>query len=563
MSVIRVASSQYRVGNDVQANLEKLLGLIDEAADGGAQLVVAPEFGNHTSFYPDKDYAWEVAITPDGDYVQAIKDKARERSIYVVFNSTCRGDEKPTAYIRNFLIGPDGELIGFDDKQVLMGGEAQNLEGSTHEGRVFETPIGRIGMMSCLDGVPPETARNLALKGAQIITNSHNSCALDEPYFHIPVRAAENGAWVIASGKVGYICVDEMLEPLTSMVGIPKHLIIALGENPILDPDGKAVAQFETHQEGLIFADIEVERADNKSWADGDLFADRRPDLYQAVTEPMFSFDQPVAPALECAIVQMHSDRPLRDNMDRALDLVADAAQNDSQLIVLPELCIFDRNAIRDNPQQCIADSASFISEMAEQCKTLGVYVAASVFTEDAGIRHTAVLIDDRGEILARYHQTHLPHSYRQFATAGDSLEVVDTPIGRIGFMLGYDAVFPEVATVLARKGAEIIVHPTTWNFEWEVRLAIPERAAENRVNILSAARADSAIKRGGLINALSKSQPLRARDLNPIWPIEIPHDRESHISKLVHPERARNNDLIGFDLQQGRRTELYSELVK
>ena len=91
----------------------------------------------------------------------------------------------------------------------------------------------------------------------------------------------------------------------------------------------------------------------------------------------------------------------------------------------------------------------------------------------------------------------------------------------------------------------------------------MPERAAENRVTILSAARSDSAVKRGGLINTLGKSKPLRARDLNPIWPIEAPHDRECHISKMVYPERSRNKDLIGFDLQRDRRTELYGELVK
>ena len=51
---VRVATTQYRTGNDVDANLATLLGLIDEAAEGGAALVVAPEFGNHTSFYMSK-----------------------------------------------------------------------------------------------------------------------------------------------------------------------------------------------------------------------------------------------------------------------------------------------------------------------------------------------------------------------------------------------------------------------------------------------------------------------------------------------------------------------------
>ena len=64
------------------------------------------------------------------------------------------------------------------------------------------------------------------------------------------------------------------------------------------------------------------------------------------------------------------------------------------------------------------------------------------------------------------------------------------------------------------------------------------------------------------MINALSLSEPLRAADLNPIWPVEAPRDRELHISADIFPERSRNKDLIGFDLQWGRRPELYVALV-
>ena len=128
--------------------------------------------------------------------------------------------------------------------------------------------------------------------------------------------------------------------------------------------------------------------------------------------------------------------------------------------------------------------------------------------------------------------------------------------------MIGYDAVFPEVASVLARKGAEFIVHPTRWRLPWEPSLVICERASENRVSVLSAARCDSPVQRGGMINAMSSSVPLRASDLNPIWPMEAPFDRELYIQTPIDPGRSRNKDLIGFDLQWGRRPELYSRLV-
>jgi predicted amidohydrolase len=560
---VRVATTQYRTGNDVQANLRTLLGLVDAAADGGAALVVAPEFGNHTSFYENADHAWDIAVKVDGSYVQAVRDKAAERSIHVVFNATCRGDARGEIFIRNFLVGPAGELIGWNDKQTLMGGESTYLSGSKTVGEVFDAAIGRIGMMSCLDGVPPECARNLALRGAQIITNGHNSCALDEPYTHIPVSAAENHVWVVAAGKVGPVVIDEMLEPLAEQVGIPSHLITALGENPILNPMGEAVARFECQQGGVLFADIDVAQADDKRWADGDLFADRRPDLYTPVVEQPLAFPVDCASPFSAGVIQLRSDRPFQVNLLRASDLLADAAHNGVRLAVLPELFAFDLATLAGSIEQALEQSREVEQTLAQVCQQHGVSAAFSVVLEDEGVRHGGLLLGDDGERLGSYYQTHLCNSFRDWARAGNELPVWDTPLGRVGMMLGYDAVFPELATVLARRGAEIIVHPTSWRLPWEPSMVICERASENRVSILSAARWDSPVQRGGMINALSESQPLRASDLNPIWPAEAPRDRELYITSEIHPRRSRNKDLIGFDLQLGRRTELYGRLTQ
>ena len=558
---VRVAAAQYRTGNDVEENLQTLLGLIEQAAEGGARLLVTPEFGNHTSFYADADHAWDIAVSVDGPYVQAVRGKAAACSIHVAFNATCRGEEPGEIFIRNFLVGPDGELIGWNDKQTLMGGESIHLSGAKQAGQVFETEIGRIGMMCCLDGVPPEAARNLAVRGAQIITNGHNSCALDEPYTHIPVSAAENHCWVVAAGKLGPVVVDEMIQPLADQVGIPAHLISSLGENPVLNPQGEAVARFDCQQGGLIFADIEVEQADNKDWGDGDLMADRRPELYAPVVEPPREFPLEVAGPWRGAVLQLRSNRPFQVNMQRVTDLVADAAVNGVRACVLPELFPFQLEHIQDNIDQVLEQSAEAEQWLSRVCQESGVAAACSLVTEDEGVRHTGLLIGDDGQRWGVYHQTHLPRSM-SWATAGDELPVWETPLGRVGMMLGYDLVFPELASVLARRGAEVIFHPTSWRLPWEPSLVVCERASENRVSILSAARWDSPVSRGGMINALSLSEPLRALDLNPIWPVEAPRDRELYIAAEVYPERSRNKDLIGFDLQWGRRTELYGALV-
>ncbi len=136
----------------------------------------------------------------------------------------------------------------------------------------------------------------------------------------------------MASGKVGNICVDEIIAPLTEDVGIPKHLLIALGENPILDPFGREVAKLPCQEEGIVFADIELAKADDKSWQDGDLFDDRLPELYRAVGEPPQVFQDAPAPPFQASIVNVRSDRHFAENCKRALDLLADAADNCSRV---------------------------------------------------------------------------------------------------------------------------------------------------------------------------------------------------------------------------------------
>jgi predicted amidohydrolase len=243
---------------------------------------------------------------------------------------------------------------------------------------------------------------------------------------------------------------------------------------------------------------------------------------------------------------------------------VADASINGARLMVLPELCTLNRSEVCADPAGAAQRSRRFEAALAAVCAEHNIHVATSLVDRDGDdFYHAGILLNGRGERVVNSHQTHLGDDFKPWCTAGESLEVFDTELGRMGMMMGYDAVFPEVATVLARKGAEVLLHPTAWNFPWEIRYILSERAAENRVTVLSASRSDSGVARGGLINAMPSSQPLRARDLVPIWPMEAPHDRELHITATIYPARSRDKDLLGFDQQSGRRTELYQVLVQ
>ena len=564
MTTVRVATSQYTVTDDIDANLAKLLEVIDRAADGGARLIAVPEFCNHTCIYRDEQHAWDVAIDLESDFLTAVRDKARERGIYVVINAPRRGEDFPTIYDTNYLIGPDGEIVGLNNKQVLIGVEHEFITPSPIEGPVFETEIGRIGLYSCMDGVFPETPRSLAMNGAQILVNTLNSMAHDEPALHVPVRAAENGVWVISANKVGPIVGEAATADSVERLQIDPHILDCLGEVQIVSPSGEVIASGAIAVEDVIFADVDMEEADDKRWADGDLFKDRRPDTYRLVaSDTLPEHSGPTPPPFEAAVVQVRSDRPFDINLYRALDVASDAAETGARLVVLPELFPFSLRDVIADPDDAVERSRTVLAEMKRVAKARRVFLAASLATSDAGvIHHSGVLIGDDGEEVGRYHQIHLTDSFKRWATAGSDYQVWDTSLGRIGMMVGYDGAFPEPATILARMGADAIVYPTTWRLQWETGLGVSERAAENRVAILAAARWDSPVKRGGMVIPAPASRSIAYGNLSPIWPMEAPHDRELYLRAEIDPAQSRQKLIGRDDVLAGRRPELYRSLV-
>nr|MCW1968655.1 carbon-nitrogen hydrolase family protein [Anaerolineae bacterium] len=182
---MRVAAAQFAVLTDVSANLATVLRMIDQAAECKPDVIVLPEFCNHCAWYPSQEYAYEVGLDLHGDFVAAVAAKAKTYACYIMLNGTVRR-EYPTLTVTNILLGPDGQIVATSDKQTLMGNENNFASRAKELGPIVNTPLARFGMYSCMDGVIPETARGLALRGAQVLLNSLNSFAHDEADLHIP-----------------------------------------------------------------------------------------------------------------------------------------------------------------------------------------------------------------------------------------------------------------------------------------------------------------------------------------------------------------------------------------
>ena len=109
-----------------------------------------------------------------------------------------------------------------------------------------------------------------------------------------------------------------------------------------------------------------------------------------------------------------------------------------------------------------------------------GLFVAAGTMTHRAGrFYNTAILLDPAGRVIASYDKTHLPPGEAKALTPGDALPVFDTPLGRVGFLICWDIVFPEAYGALALQGAELVIQPTFGHADEAADITARARAAD------------------------------------------------------------------------------------
>jgi predicted amidohydrolase len=185
---------------DKQKNLAKYDACMERAAGMGAHLVVFPELS--LTGYACGDSFFDVAEPVPGPSTSHVSDTARKLGLHVIFGMPERG-LAGVIYNAAVLVGPEG-YIGTWRKHTLPG-HATDLGGagafpdrrffrSGRRSPVFDTALGRIGMMVCYDIFFPEIARLLTLKGADLLIGISGSPAFERPIFEplVAARAMEN-----------------------------------------------------------------------------------------------------------------------------------------------------------------------------------------------------------------------------------------------------------------------------------------------------------------------------------------------------------------------------------
>lgn len=235
------------------------------ATASASDLIVLPELAASGYDFPDEASAAALAEPfEDGPTRLLLTRLAAQHNATIIAGYA---EQAPAGrYNSAMLIMPDGRAINYRKLHLFNREQRWFLPGDA-PAPVVETPAGRIGLMICFDWFFPETARSLALRGAQIIAQPAN---LVLPWCQRAMfaRSVENKVFTITANRIG----------TETQAG---RELGFTGQSQILNPRGETLAAAPPDAEAILTAELDPTDADDKTIAElNDLFANRRPEHY-------------------------------------------------------------------------------------------------------------------------------------------------------------------------------------------------------------------------------------------------------------------------------------------
>ncbi len=213
-----------------------------EAKSQGAELVIFPELS--LTGYTLRDQIYELAETIPGHSTTVLENLAKKTDTYIVFGMPELSEKtQATIYNAAVLVGPNG-LVGKYRKMYLPTHsvfEEKRYFRPGYQPAMFETEIGKIGLIICYDIFFPEVSRLTRLKGAQLIICISASPAIRRTFFETltSARAIENTAFL------AYV----------NLVGIEDGLQF-WGGSRLVEPNGKVQVRAKYDAEDLVIGEV-------------------------------------------------------------------------------------------------------------------------------------------------------------------------------------------------------------------------------------------------------------------------------------------------------------------
>ena len=287
MREVTVAAIQMRCSRNVKENIEKASDLITKAAENGAQIILPSELFERQYFCQERRYEYYEYAKPleENDAVQSMKKLAKKLGVVIPVSFYEAGDNRQL-FNTVAVIDADGSVLGIYRKTHIPDDHYYQEKFYFTPGdtgfRAFKTRYGTIGVGICWDQWFPETARGMALAGAEILfyptaIGSEPILECDSmPHWRrcMTGHAACNLMPVVAANRVGTETVEPCIEN-----GKQKSALTFYGSSFITDATGEVVEEMDRELEGFIMHkfDLDEMERERRSWG---LFRDRIPEMY-------------------------------------------------------------------------------------------------------------------------------------------------------------------------------------------------------------------------------------------------------------------------------------------
>ncbi len=290
MRQVKVAALQFSCSKDVQENINKAEKMVREAADNGANIILLPELFERQYFCQEKrydyyDYALPLEKNPA---VNRFKEVAKELGVVIPVSFYERDIDRLFNTVA--MIDADGSVLGIYRKTHIPDDHFYQEKFYFTPGdtgfKVFDTRFGCIGVGICWDQWFPETARCMAVQGAEMLL--YPTAIGSEPILDVDSsghwrrvmqgHAAANLMPVVAANRIGV----ETVEPCKENAGQSSSLDF-YGCSFIADATGDIIASAK-QEETILYGEFDLDalKEERLSWG---LFRDRRPETYIVMTK--------------------------------------------------------------------------------------------------------------------------------------------------------------------------------------------------------------------------------------------------------------------------------------
>src|SRR5437870_8946536 len=263
---MKVGYFQFAPGfGDIKRNLDTVANRLAQVE---CELLVLPELVNTGYQFVSLDEAKALAEdVPGGPTTERLLKLAAERRMHLVAGLAERAGNR--LYNSAVLVGPAG-LIGVYRKTHLFFEENLFFSPGDTGFPVFDIGPARVGLMVCFDWFYPESARTLALKGADIIAHPSNLVLPHWPDA-MGTRCLENRVFAVTCNRIG------------SEERAGKKRLTYIGNSEVVNPAGNILRRAAGNQVDLSVVEIDPSEAREKRITPfNDLLAARRPEHYSS-----------------------------------------------------------------------------------------------------------------------------------------------------------------------------------------------------------------------------------------------------------------------------------------